>query len=72
MAVPPDRPAKSGAEWVDEQVVVDDVLVTSRKPAHIPAFNRKMIQEFSTKPARHEFVTVEGAPPLASSGAAYP
>ncbi len=36
----------AGAEWVDEQVVVDDGLVTSRKPADLNAFNRKMIEEF--------------------------
>ena len=36
----------AGADWVDEQVVVDNGLVTSRKPADIPAFNRKMIEEF--------------------------
>ena len=35
----------AGAEWVDEQVVVDDGLVTSRKPADLPAFNLKMIEE---------------------------
>jgi protease I len=32
---------------VDEEVVVDNGLVTSRKPADIPAFNRKMIEEFA-------------------------
>ena len=37
----------AGAEWVDEQVVVDNGLVTSRKPADLPAFNRKMIEEFA-------------------------
>ena len=36
----------AGAEWVDEQVVVDNGLVTSRKPADLSAFNRKMIEEF--------------------------
>jgi protease I len=35
----------AGADWVDEEVVVDNGLVTSRKPADIPAFNRKMIEE---------------------------
>ncbi|HEX5520924.1 MAG TPA: type 1 glutamine amidotransferase domain-containing protein [Longimicrobiaceae bacterium] len=35
----------AGADWVDEQVVVDQGLVTSRKPDDIPAFNRKMIEE---------------------------
>jgi len=37
----------AGAEWVDESVVVDNGLVTSRKPGDLPAFNRKMIEEFS-------------------------
>ena len=37
----------AGAEWVDKEVVVDDGLVTSRKPDDIPAFNEKMIEEFA-------------------------
>jgi protease I len=37
----------AGANWVDEQVVEDDGLVTSRKPDDIPAFNKKMIELFS-------------------------
>jgi protease I len=37
----------AGAKWVDEQVVVDGDLVTSRKPDDLPAFNRKMIELFS-------------------------
>jgi protease I len=36
----------AGANWVDEQVVVDRGIVTSRKPDDIPAFNQKMIEEF--------------------------
>ena len=36
----------AGGNWVDEQVVVDQGLVTSRKPDDIPAFNEKMIEEF--------------------------
>lgn len=36
----------AGANWVDEEVVVDNGLVTSRKPDDIPAFNKKMIEEF--------------------------
>ncbi|QJW89981.1 type 1 glutamine amidotransferase [Spirosoma taeanense] len=35
----------AGANWVDQEVVVDMGLVTSRKPDDIPAFNRKMIEE---------------------------
>jgi protease I len=38
----------AGAEWVDEQVVVDRNLVTSRKPDDLPAFTEKMIEAFST------------------------
>jgi protease I len=37
----------AGATWVDEEVVTDRGLVTSRKPDDIPAFNRKMIEEFA-------------------------
>jgi protease I len=37
----------AGASWVDEQVVVDNGLVTSRKPDDIPAFNAKAIEEFA-------------------------
>lgn len=38
--------SNAGAKWVDQEVVVDRGLVTSRKPQDIPAFNRKMIEEF--------------------------
>jgi protease I len=37
----------AGANWVDRDVVVDHGLVSSRKPADIPAFNKKMIEEFA-------------------------
>ncbi|MEP6670325.1 MAG: type 1 glutamine amidotransferase domain-containing protein [Chthoniobacter sp.] len=37
----------AGGQWVDEEVVVDNGLVTSRKPADIPAFNAKVIEEFA-------------------------
>ena len=37
----------AGARWIDEEVVVDNGLVSSRKPDDIPAFNRKMIEEFA-------------------------
>jgi protease I len=42
----------AGASWVDEQVVVDDGLVSSRKPDDLPAFNEKMIEEFAE--GRHQ------------------
>lgn len=37
----------AGASWVDAEVVTDRGMVTSRKPEDIPAFNRKMIEEFA-------------------------
>jgi len=37
----------AGAEWINEEVVTDGNLVSSRKPDDIPAFNRAMIQLFS-------------------------
>lgn len=35
----------AGATWIDQEVVTDSGLVTSRKPADLPAFNRKLIEE---------------------------
>jgi protease I len=40
----------AGAQWTDEEVVVDQGLVTSRKPEDIPAFNNKMVEEFAEGP----------------------
>ena len=37
----------AGGNWEDREVVTDEGLVTSRKPDDIPAFNRKMIEEFA-------------------------
>ena len=37
----------AGAEWVDEVVVVDQGLITSRKPEDLPAFCAKMIEAFA-------------------------
>jgi len=42
----------AGAIWTDEEVVVDNGLVTSRKPDDLPAFNKKMVEEF--KEGKHE------------------
>ena len=40
----------AGADWVDEEVVVDGNLVTSRKPDDIPAFNEKLLELFERAP----------------------
>jgi len=37
----------AGANWVDQEVVVDQGLVTSRNPGDLPAFNKKMCEEFA-------------------------
>jgi protease I len=42
----------AGANWVDQEVVTDNGLVTSRKPDDLPAFNKKMIEEFAE--GRHD------------------
>jgi protease I len=51
----------AGAEWVDQEVVTDDGLVTSRKPIDIPAFNQKMIEEFAE--GKHKNQRVAGTGP---------
>ncbi|HYK76131.1 MAG TPA: type 1 glutamine amidotransferase domain-containing protein [Daejeonella sp.] len=37
----------AGANWVDQQVVVDQGLITSRSPKDLPAFNEKIVEEFA-------------------------
>lgn len=37
----------AGANWVDEEVVVDSGFISSRTPDDIPAFNAKLIEEFA-------------------------
>jgi protease I len=48
----------AGGEWVDQEVVVDEGLVSSRKPDDLPAFNAKIVEEFA-----------EGRHAVASAGA---
>ncbi|HTW67090.1 MAG TPA: type 1 glutamine amidotransferase domain-containing protein [Bryobacteraceae bacterium] len=42
----------AGAKWTDQPAVIDNGLVTSRKPDDIPAFNDAMIEVFSKAPER--------------------
>jgi protease I len=42
----------AGGKWVDEEVVVDNGLVTSRKPDDLPAFNSKLVEELAE--GKHE------------------
>lgn len=44
--------SNAGAKWVDQQVVTDQGLVTSRKPDDLPAFNAKLIEEIAE--GRHD------------------
>ncbi len=37
----------AGAEWADEEVIVDNGLVTSRNPDDLPAFCSKMVEEMA-------------------------
>jgi protease I len=52
----------AGATWLDEEVVTDQGLVTSRKPDDIPAFNETMIEEFAE--GRHARMTQEAEQPF--------
>ena len=52
----------AGGKWINEEVVVDNGLVTSRKPDDIPAFNKKMIEEFCE--GRHKAMATAASPIL--------
>jgi protease I len=54
----------AGGNWVDEEVVVDNGMVTSRSPDDLPAFCAKAIEEFAEGP--HEPQAARGAPVGAS------
>ena len=51
----------AGGNWVDEEVVVDGNLVTSRKPDDIPAFNQKIVEAFSWRMNANPGVQTERA-----------
>ena len=42
----------AGGNWVDEEVVVDDSLISSRKPDDLPAFCARLVEEFARAPVR--------------------
>ncbi|MGA8746764.1 MAG: DJ-1/PfpI family protein [Solirubrobacterales bacterium] len=44
----------TGAKWVDEEVHVDQSLVSSRKPDDLPAFKAKILEEFAARTVNKE------------------
>ena len=62
----------AGAEWVDRDVVVDRGLVSSRKPADIPAFNKKMIEAFAEGRKRNSLSLVKPTKVRTTSSQATP
>src|SRR5512144_1175415 len=58
----------AGGEWVDEEVVVDNGLVTSRKPDDLPAFNAKMVEEFAEGKHEGEARSQYASPAMRGSG----
>ena len=42
----------AGGNWVDEEVVVDDGLISSRNPDDLPAFCKTLVEEFARAPVR--------------------
>lgn len=59
----------AGATWVDEEVVCEQGLVTSRKPKDIPAFNRRMIELFGKSHDLGQQQPAIGSSPPAETGA---
>lgn len=45
----------AGANWIDEQVVVDKGLITSRNPDDLPLFNKRLIEELQQSTTYHRF-----------------
>ena len=60
---------KAGAEWVDEEVVTDQGIVTSRSPKDIPAFIAKMLEEFEEGIHERRAAGAAAAAGAASGGA---
>jgi protease I len=51
----------AGGDWVDQEVVVDHGLVTSRKPDDLPAFNEKIVEEFCEGTHAEQSASVQSA-----------
>lgn len=49
----------AGATWVDEEVIVDHRLITSRRPSDLPAFNQTMVREFIDYHISHSMPNTE-------------
>jgi protease I len=59
----------AGADWVDEEVVVDNGLVSSRKPDDLPAFCAKVVEEIAEGPHEGQTASNGGAAEGAVPGA---
>jgi deglycase len=44
----------AGATWIDQDVVVDEFLVTSRNPKDLPAFDREIVKLFAARAPHHQ------------------
>ena len=58
----------AGATWIDQEVVEDNGLVTSRTPKDIPAFNKKMIEVFANGPVKDQGRSRPSSPSPSMSG----
>ena len=54
-----DDVKNAGGDWVDEEVVVDNGLVTSRKPDDLPAFTKKIVEELCEGPHERQAASVQ-------------
>lgn len=57
----------AGAKWVDQEVAVDGVLVSSRKPGDLPAFNKRLIEAIAERPRSGRTAEAQPTGPIADA-----